>query len=497
MARHVLSIDQGTTGSTVMVLGENLEILARANREFEQLYPQPGWVEHDPEKIWESILGALENALGQADVDAKDIAAIGVTNQRETAVLWDRKTGEAPRTAIVWQDRRTAEICQELKQAGHEDRVRKTTGLVLDPYFAGTKLTWMFRDDPKLAEAARNGKLAFGTVDSFVVSRLTGGKVHVTEPSNASRTLLFGLKSLAWEDELLELLEVPRACLPEVKASAEVYGVTRGVPGLPDGIPIAGMAGDQQAALFGQACFAPGEAKCTFGTGSFLLMNTGSEPVFSDRRLLTTVGWKLGAGKEKGEVTYALEGAAFMAGATVQWVRDTLGIIETAADIEALARSVDDSGDVVLVPAFAGLGAPHWRPEARALLWGMTRGTSAGHIARAALEGIALQHHDILDAMQKDSGHQLASLKVDGGAAVNDLLMQLQADVLGVNIARPAIVETTALGAAFLAGLGAGVWQSKADIARVWKQERQFRPEASKESVEKRLSRWHEAVAKA
>jgi glycerol kinase len=488
--RYVLSIDQGTTGSTVLVLDETLAVLGKANREFPQLFPRPGLVEHDPDAIWRSVLDALAEALAASKIDPKQIAAVGVTNQRETTVLWDRKTGAPARTAIVWQDRRTAEMCQALKAAGHEARVRELTGLVLDPYFSGTKLRWMLDDDRALAAGAASGALAFGTVDSFVVARLSGGAVHVTDPSNASRTLLFGLRSLGWEDELLALFGIPRACLPEVKASAEVYATTRGVPGLPDGIPIAGIAGDQQAALFGQACFEPGDAKCTYGTGAFLLMNTGDQPVPSTHGLITTVAWKI-----PGEVAYALEGSAFVAGAAVQWLRDGLGIIQKASEIEALARSVPDAGGVVFVPALAGLGAPHWRPDARGLVSGLTRGTTRAHLARAALDGIALQNHDILHAMQKDSGRRLASLKVDGGAAANDLLMQIQADVLGVPIVRPANVETTAFGAAFLAGLGVGVWRSKADIARTWKVDRRFEPTPG--GMSEYIELWRHAVAKA
>jgi glycerol kinase len=497
MPKYVLSIDQGTTGSTVMVLDERLAVRAKQNEEFPQIYPTPGWVEHDPEAIWKSVGVALHRALDEAKIAGADVAAIGITNQRETTVLWDRKTGAPARTAIVWQDRRTADMCAELKQRGHEARVREVTGLVLDPYFSGTKLRWMLDDDRQLRARAESGALAFGTVDSFLVARLTGGAAHVTDPSNASRTLLFGLRSLAWEDELLSLLRVPRACLPEVKTSAEIYGVTRGVPGLPDGIPVAGIAGDQQAALFGQACFEPGDAKCTYGTGAFLLMNTGSTPVPSTRGMLTTVGWKLGAGDEKGSVAYALEGAAFIAGAAVQWLRDGLGVIKSAAEIEPLARSVEDSGGVVLVPAFAGLGAPHWRPEARGVITGLTRGTTKAHLARAALEGIALQNHDILRAMEADSGRPLSRLKVDGGAAANDLLMQMQSDVLGVEISRPAIIETTALGAAFLAGLGAGIWKSRSEIAKVWREEKRFTPTTDRARVADSLRRWDAAVAKA
>ena len=487
--RTVISIDQGTTGSTVMVLDEKLQILGRANREFPQIYPQPGWVEHDPEQIWASVLAAMREAIDASGVSRQSIAAIGVTNQRETTVLWDRRTGAPARTAIVWQDRRTADLCAELKRAGHEPRVRELTGLVLDPYFSGTKLRWML--DEGLRPRAESGELLFGTVDSFLIHRLTGGAAHVTDPSNASRTLLFGLRSLAWEDELLALLGVPRQCLPQVRASSEVYGTTRGAPGLPDGIPIAGIAGDQQSALFGQACFQPGDAKCTYGTGAFLLVNTGSAPVASTHGLLTSVGWKIGD-----EVAYVLEGSAFIAGAVVQWLRDGLGFVRSAAEVEALALSVPDSGGVTVVPAFAGLGAPHWRPHARGIITGLTRGSTAAHIARAALEGIALQNVDILRAMEADGG-PIGVLKVDGGAAANDLLMQFQADVLGVPISRPAILETTALGAAFLAGLGTGVWSSKQEILHTWREDRRFLPGLAPAERDAHLARWRDAVDKA
>ena len=497
MQKCVVAIDQGTTGSTVMVLGHDLSILGKANQEFPQIYPQPGWVEHDPEAIWSSVEAALARALDEAKVQPAQIAAIGVTNQRETTVLWDAKTGAPVRTAIVWQDRRTADVCAKLKQAGHEARVRELTGLVLDPYFSGTKLRWMLDESPAVRARAERGEVRFGTIDSFLVARLTGGAVHVTDATNASRTLLFGLRSLAWDDELLRLFGVPRACLPEVRSSAEVYGTTKGVRGLPDGIPIAGIAGDQQAALFGQACFAPGDAKCTYGTGAFLLMNTGREPVASTRGLLTTVAWTLGAGAEQGEVAYALEGSAFIAGAAVQWLRDGLGVIQHASEIEALAKSVPDSGGVVLVPAFAGLGAPHWRPDARGAITGLTRGSTKAHLARATLEGIALQNHDILRAMQDDSGRALNGLRVDGGAAANDLLMQFQADVLGVTIRRPAVIETTALGAAFLGGLGAGLWRSKQEIAAAWREERRFEPTTDRVAVRAHLTRWDDAVKRA
>ncbi len=490
--RHVIAIDQGTTGSTVLVLDETLRLVGRGYREFAQHYPEPGWVEHEPDEIWASVVDALGQALAQAAVPAGSIAAIGITNQRETTVVWDRKSGKAVHRAIVWQDRRTADDCAALKKAGHENNVRARTGLTLDPYFSGTKIAWMLRHDPAVATAARHGELAFGTIDSYLLWRLTGGAVHATDVSNASRTLLFDLHTRAWSDELCALLGVERKLLPEVVPSAGVCGKTRGVPGLPDGVPIAGLAGDQQSALFGQACFEPGQAKCTYGTGAFILMNTGARPVTSHRGLLTTIAWQI-----PGEFAYALEGSAFIAGAAVQWLRDGLGFFTSAKEVEALAASVPDSGGVVVVPAFTGLGAPHWRPDARGLITGLTRGTTRAHLARATLEGIALQNVDILRAMEADSMRRLTTLRVDGGAASNDLLMQFQSDVLGVEISRPELVETTALGAAFLAGLGAGVWADKAAITRAWREERRFKPSADAATVEAHLARWATAVAKA
>lgn len=492
--RHVIAIDQGTTGSTVLVLDETLNVLGRKNVEFPQIFPQPGWVEHDPEEIWLSVCAALAGALAQANVDASDLAAIGITNQRETGVLWDRQSLRPERNAIVWQDRRTADLCAALKEQGLEADVRKRTGLVLDPYFSGSKLKWMLDEDQGRRKRAASGELCFGTIDSYLVARLSGGNTHITDVSNASRTMLFGLESLAWDPTLLELFDVPVECLPEVRSSSEVYAETRGVPGLPDGIPIAGIAGDQQAALFGQACFHPGSAKCTYGTGAFILMNTGSTPPVSESGLLSTVAWKLGPDAPS---CYALEGSAFIAGAAVQWLRDGLGLFSQSADVEAMAEEVEDAGGVVLVPAFAGLGAPHWRPEARGILTGLTRGTTKAHVARAALEGIALQNCDIVKAMQNDSGHELKSFKVDGGAAANNLLMQFQADILNVEIVRPEMLETTALGAAFLGGLGAGVWKDKDDLKSVWRENRRFSPNMSESERERRLAEWDAAVAKA
>jgi glycerol kinase len=489
--RHVISIDQGTTGTTVLVLDEALQVRGRGYQEFRQLYPEPGWVEHDPEDIWASVCNALQAAL--QGVDPTSVAAIGITNQRETTVVWDRKTGRAIHHAIVWQDRRTAARCAELTAAGKGPRVRELTGLTLDPYFSGTKLAWLLHHVPGAAAAASAGELAFGTIDSYLVWRLTGGAVHATDVSNASRTLLFDLHELAWSEEMLELIGAPRAVLPRVVESSGTVGLTRGVPGIRDGVPIAGLAGDQQSALFGQACFTPGDAKCTYGTGAFILMNTGDRPIASHSGLLTTVAWKLATG----ELRYALEGSAFIAGAAVQWLRDGLQLFASAADVEALAASVPDSGGVIVVPAFAGLGAPHWRPDARGLITGLTRGATRGHLARATLEGIALQNVDILRAMERDAGRRLTVLKVDGGASANDLLMQFQSDVLGVEISRPDLVETTALGAAFLAGLGTGVWKDQAQVQKTWREQKRFTPAADRARVAEHLARWDAAVRKA
>jgi glycerol kinase len=489
--RHVIAIDQGTTGSTVLVLDEELAVRGRGYKEFRQIYPQPGWVEHDPEDIWSSVTTALATAM--EGIDPTTIAAIGITNQRETSVLWDRKTGKPVHNAIVWQDRRTADRCAELKANGKEDRVKQLSGLTLDPNFSGTKIHRMLANVNGLAATARAGDIAFGTVDTYLLWRLTGGNTHSTDVTNASRTLLMDLATLAWSDELLETIGVPKQVLPDIVPSSGQIGMTWDVPGLPDGIPIAGIAGDQQSALFGQACFTPGEAKCTYGTGAFILMNTGDTPIASKSGLLTTVAWKLSGG----ELRYALEGSAFIAGAAVQWLRDGLQFFASASEVEALASSVPDSGGVIVVPAFAGLGAPHWRPEARGSITGLTRGTTRAHIARATLEGIALQNVDILNAMARDAGRPLAMLKVDGGAAANDLLMQFQSDVLDVKIARPALVETTALGAAFLAGLGTGVWKDQDAIRQTWKLEREFSPTTERAAITEHLGRWDAAVKKA
>lgn len=488
----VMSIDEGTTGVTVVLLDRTLNLLAKVNNEFPQHYPQPGWVEHSPEEIWECTLKTIEETVRLADIDPERIAAIGITNQRETTVLWDRASGRSVHKAIVWQDRRTAAICERLKKKGLEPKIKKKTGLVLDPYFSGTKIQWLLDNVPGLKQRAADGSVAFGTMDCYLVHKLTGGKIHVTDVSNASRTLLMNLETLEWDPELLKIFQVPASLLPEIKSCSEVYGYTKNVPGLPDGIPIAGMAGDQQAALFGQACFQAGEAKCTYGTGSFLLMNTGKKLVRSKAGMLTTVAWKINH-----QVCYALEGSAFIAGAAVQWLRDGLKLIHKSPDIESLAVSVPDSGGVTFVPAFVGLGAPHWRPEARGIISGITRGTTGAHLARATLEGIAFLQYDILQAMQKDLGKKLKVLKVDGGASVNEILMQFQADILGVDLVRPRMIETTALGAAFLAGLAVGVWKDQREIATSWLEDRRFQPSMKRSELAAHRERWRQAVQRA
>jgi glycerol kinase len=488
-ADHLLAIDQGTTGTTVLVLDRTLAVRGRGYHEIPQIYPRPGEVEHDPEEIWRSVVTAAQVALRVAEIDATAIAAIGITNQRETAILWDRKTGKTIGNAIVWQDRRTASACAGMKDAGLEDRVRERTGLVLDPYFSATKVRYMLDNATGLRARAEKGEIAFGTVDSFLVWRLSQGAVHVTDPSNASRTLLFDLEAGAFTEELANLFGVPMRVLPQVRGSAEVVTTTRGVDGLPDGIPIAGMAGDQQASLFGQNCLSPGDAKCTYGTGAFILMNVGSAPVRSRAGMLGTVAWRI-----DGKTTFALEGSAFIAGALVQWLRDGLGIIETAAEVETLARSVPDSDGVIIVPALVGLGAPHWRPEARGVISGITRGTTRAHLCRAALEAIALQNVDLTLAMQSDAGRPITQLRVDGGASANDLLLQMQADLLGLPIFRPDMVEATALGAAKLAARGTGfALDLQATTARMGI----FNPTMDEATREAQLRRWRAAVAKA
>jgi len=486
----LLAIDQGTTGSTALLLDQHLRVLATHNVEFPNHFPRPGWVEHDTDEIWTSVGHAVQGALAKAGIEASAIAGIGITNQRETSLFWDRSTGQPIHRALVWQDRRTTDRCAELKAQGHEPRVHQRTGLVLDPYFSGTKAAWLLDHVDGARTRAERGELCFGTIDSYLCFRLTGA--HVTDPSNASRTLLFDLHDLDWSDELCDLLRVPRAALPRVGQNSEVFGHTRGVGFLPDGIPVAGLIGDQQGALFGQACFAPGMAKSTYGTGAFVLLNTGDEAVLSDSGMITTVGWTL-----NGTTTYALEGSAFIAGAAVQWLRDQLGFFESAAEIEALAASVPDAGGVVFVPALVGLGAPHWRPDARGILCGLTRGTNRAHIARAALEGIAMQVADILEAMVGDLGAPLAELRVDGGAARNDLLMQLQADLIGATCVRPTVLETTALGSAFLAGLATGVWSSPTQVGAAWAEDQRFVQRMDPTTIVSMRQAWTDAVKKA
>ena len=496
MAGHILAIDQGTTGTTALVMGLDGATLGRKNCEFAQHFPKPGWVEHEPEEIWQSVLGAVTGALAASKLKGSDIAAIGITNQRETTLLWDRHTGKAVQRAIVWQDRRTASRCAALKASGHEARVREVTGLVLDPYFSGTKLSWLLEEVPGVRAAADAGKLAFGTIDSYLVWRLAGGASsrapHVTDVTNASRTLLMDLASRTWSEEMRALLDVPSSVLPEIVPSAERVASTRGVPGLPDGIPITGIAGDQHAALFGQACFQPGDAKCTYGTGAFLLVNTGPRAIASRSGLLSTLAWQIGQ-----EPVYALEGSTFIAGAAVQWLRDGLGIIASSEDIEALARSVPSTEGVAFVPALSGLGAPYWDPDARGLITGITRGTTRAHLARATLEAIAFQVHDVIAAMSADLGQPVTRMRVDGGASANDLLLQMQSDFGALTVERPTELESTARGAAMLAGLGAGVFSSPEEAARMIRPGRAFIPGLDAGARTAALGRWSDAVCRA
>ena len=487
----ILSLDQGTTSSRAIVFDEHAAIHGIAQKEFRQIFPQPGWVEHDPNEIWATQLAVATEALARAGLQAGDIAAIGITNQRETTLIWDRQTGQPIYNAIVWQDRRTATLCDAIRAAGHEALIAQKTGLVLDPYFSGTKVKWILENVAGAREQARAGQLAFGTVDSWLVWKLTGGAVHATDVTNASRTLLFDISKGSWDDELLALFDVPRALLPQVHGSGEIISETAGNI-FSARIPIAGIAGDQQAALFGQRCTAPGMVKNTYGTGCFMLMHTGSAPIHSRNRLVTTA-----ACPDSGRPQYALEGSVFVAGAAVQWLRDGLGIIRASADVEKLAASVSDNGGVYLVPAFVGLGSPHWDPDARGAIMGLTRGATAGHIARAALESIAYQTADVLHAMESDSNITLAELRVDGGATRNDLLMQFQADLLGVPVVRPRMHETTALGAAYLAGLAVGYWKSAADIDGQWQADRIFEPSMSRDEAQLLMRGWQRAIERA
>ena len=487
--KYILSLDQGTTSSRAILFDHAGSIVAVAQKEFPQIFPKPGWVEHNAVDIWATQAGVAAEVLQQANLGAADIAAIGITNQRETTVVWDRKTGQPICNAIVWQDRRTAGICDRLKKQKLDRMIRRKTGLIIDAYFSATKLQWILQHEKGARARAKRGELAFGTVDTWLVWNLTGGKVHVTDASNASRTMLYNIVKGDWDDELLKLFGVPRSMLPEVRSSSEVYGETTLFGAR---IPIAGMAGDQQAALFGQVCTTPGMVKNTYGTGCFMLMNTGTKPIASKNNLLTTVAWRIGK-----RTDYALEGSIFIAGAVVQWLRDGLGIIRTSADVEPLAASVPDTHGVYLVPAFAGLGAPHWDQYARGIIVGLTRGTTRAHIARAALEGIALQVMDVLQAMEADSGITLKELRVDGGACANNLLMQLQADLLNVPVVRPKVAETTALGAAYLAGLAVGYWKNQADIARQWQVDRRFRPSMKPAARKTMAAGWNKALGRA
>ncbi|HLX76443.1 MAG TPA: glycerol kinase GlpK [Terriglobales bacterium] len=488
--KYILALDQGTTSSRAIVFGHEGQIVSLAQQEFEQIYPSPGQVEHDPEAIWNSQLRVAQEALQRANIAARELAAIGITNQRETTILWERASGRPVANAIVWQSRVSAPLCDRLKADGLENLFRERTGLVVDAYFSGTKIKHLLDTTPGLRARAQRGEILFGTVDSFLLWRLTAGRRHATDVSNASRTLLFNIHTLDWDEDLLNLLGVPRVMLPEIVSSSEIYGQTEAaLLGAP--VSIGGLAGDQQAALFGQACFQPGTAKNTYGTGCFALLNTGTKPVASQKGLLTSVAWKLGA-----EVSYCLEGAVFIAGAVVQWLRDGLRILGSSAEVEALAASVPDSAGIYFVPAFVGLGAPYWDPYARGAIIGITRDTSQAHIARAALEAIAYQTCEVLRLMQQEAGLRLPNLKVDGGAACNALLMQFQADLLGVPIRRPAVLETTALGAAYLAGLAAGYWSNREELAAHWSLEREFAPSISGSTRERLLRRWEQAVSR-
>ena len=486
---YVLALDQGTTSSRAILFDRTGRIVANEAHEFTQHFPQPGWVEHDPNEIWDSQLRALRGVVSQAGIGFDQIAAIGITNQRETTVVWDRESGEPIYPAIVWQSRQTVPICEDLKSRGLESLFRERTGLVIDAYFSGTKVRWILDQIPGAQERAERGELAFGTIDSWLIYKLSGGRVHATDFSNASRTLLYDVFKLRWDPELLDALQVPPAMMPEVRDSSGILGETD--PALLDGVslPISGVAGDQQAALFGQACFTPGDAKNTYGTGCFILMNTGSEARRSESGLLTTIAWGIG-----GRVEYALEGSIFVAGAAVQWLRDQLRLIEHASDSEAIARSVEDTGGVYLVPAFTGLGAPYWDPMARGVLVGLTRGSSRAHIVRATLEAIAYQTRDVLECFEHDTGLQAHELQVDGGATANDFLMQFQADILGIPVRRPQVAETTALGAAYLAGLAVGFWETRAEIAENWQEDRRFEPQLEQARRDELYAGWRRAV---
>lgn len=488
MEQYILALDEGTSSCRAIVFNRKGEPCATAQREFPQIFPKPGWVEHDPNEIWSSQASVIAEVITTLDINGKNIAGIGITNQRETTVVWDAETGEPLYNAIVWQDRRTAELCDKLKAEGKSDLIHKKTGLLIDAYFSGTKIKWILDNVEGARQRAEQGKLRFGTIDTWLVWKLTRGEVHCTDVSNASRTMLFNINTLDWDDELLDMLDIPRSMMPRVCSSSEVYGHTKTTIFAHE-VPIAGIAGDQQAALFGQQCTEPGMMKNTYGTGCFLLMNCGNKPIFSKNNLLTTIGWQL-----DGKVTYALEGSIFVGGSVVQWLRDGLRLIHVSSEIEALAASVADTGGVYFVPALTGLGAPWWDQNARGTITGLSRGTTAAHIARAALEGIAFQTYDIAEAMEKDAGLKLRELKVDGGASHNNLLMQFQSDILRSRVVRPTVTETTARGAAYLAGLAVGYWKSLDDISGQWEADRCFEPQQSQEYADKAVAGWRDAV---
>ena len=488
MEKYILALDQGTSSSRAIVFDQNGQTKAVSQKEFTQIFPKPGWVEHNPMEIWSSQASVIAEAITSIDINGLNIAAIGITNQRETTIVWDAETGEPVYNAIVWQDRRTSEYCDSLKRDGRTDLIRSKTGLIIDAYFSATKIRWILENVPGARQKAEEGRLRFGTVDTWLIWMLTRGEVHVTDVSNASRTMLFNIHSLEWDKELLELMNIPASMMPQVKSSSEIYGYTKTTLFAHE-VPIAGIAGDQQAALFGQMCTEPGSVKNTYGTGCFLLMNSGERPIMSQNNLLTTIAWKIGD-----TVNYALEGSIFVAGSVVQWLRDGLGIIKSSSEVEALAASVPDNGGVYFVPALTGLGAPHWDQYAQGSIYGLSRGSTAAHIARAALEGIAFQTMDIVNAMQKDAGVTLKVLKVDGGASRNNLLMQFQADVLGTSVIRPTVTETTALGAAYLAGLAVGYWESIEHIKKQWGVEKEFQPSAAPETVAALKDGWNDAI---
>lgn len=488
--QYILAIDQGTTGTTAVLMNQKGEWIHSCDENFQQIFPQSGWVEHDANVIWQSVRNTIKNLLKKTKINSHKIVAIGITNQRETVVSWSRKSSIPLHNAIVWQDRRTTVFCEKLKKAKKQKMIQAKTGLVIDPYFSASKIKWLLQNSEPVKTALKTKDLAVGTIDSYLLWKLTNGAAHKTDVSNASRTQLLNIRTLKWDKELLRLFSIPESILPTVAPSAGLFGVTHGLDFLPDGIPITGMAGDQQAALFGQACFKPGEAKCTFGTGSFMLMNTGSKLVFSKKGMLTTIAWKI----KDDDVVYALEGGAFNCGASVQWLRDGLGFIKTSEEIETLASSVESTEGVEFVPALTGLGAPHWNPTARGLICGLTRGTTKAHIARATLEAMALQNAEILVSMQKDLGQNLKNLKVDGGATQNNMLMQIQADYLNTKVIRPLLIETTSIGAALLAGLGCGIWKNQKELLNIWKQDRLFESKMLKKDRDLRWKRWQKAI---